>query len=79
MIYLTYTEDAGFAITKGIPLKFGTAHGTSRPEVGSKKCIDVYGRQGVIPAPLFFGTSNKKLSPYDLFEPKTKLGLAYCL
>ena len=40
---LIYTEYAGCAITTGIPVKFGTAHGRSRPEVGSTKRIDAYG------------------------------------
>ena len=39
----TYTEYAGWAVKAGIPVKFGTAHGRSRPEVGRAKCIDVYG------------------------------------
>ena len=34
-----YTEYAGCAITTGIPVKFGTAHGRSRPEVGNNFCI----------------------------------------
>ena len=42
-----YTEYAGCALTAGIPVKFGAAHGRSRPEVGSTKRIDVYGRGGV--------------------------------
>ena len=42
-IIFTYTEDAGCAITTGIPVKFGTTHGRSRLEVGSAKCIDLYG------------------------------------
>ena len=42
-----YTEYAGCAITAGIPVKFGTAHGRSRPDVGSAKRIDVYGSGGV--------------------------------
>ena len=39
-----YTKYAGCAITAAIPVKFGTAHGRSRPDVGSAKCIDAYGR-----------------------------------
>ena len=38
---------AGWAVTASIPVKFGTAHGRSRPEVGSAKCIEVYGSGGV--------------------------------
>ena len=33
----------GLAVTAGIPMKFGTVHGRSTLEVGSAKCIDVYG------------------------------------
>ena len=29
---------ACWAVTAGIPVKFGTAHGRSRPEVGNTKC-----------------------------------------
>ena len=42
-----YTEYAGLAVMAGIPVKFGTAHGRSRPQVGSAKHIDVYGRKGL--------------------------------
>ena len=56
-----YTGYAGCAITTGIPVKFGTAHGRSRPEVGSAKCIEAYGRKGVTPAPRIFGTSYEKM------------------
>ena len=45
-----YTGHAGWAVTAGIPVKFGTAHGRSRPEVGSAKCIDLYG-SGVVSWP----------------------------
>ena len=58
------TEHAGCAITTGIPVKFGTSHGRSRPEVGSTKCTDAYGRKGVTPPPPpIFGTSGGKWSP----------------
>ena len=36
------TAYAGWAVTAGIPVKLRTAHGISRPEVGSTKRIDVY-------------------------------------
>ena len=52
-----YTGYAGWAVTAAIPVKFGTTHGISRPEVGSTKCIDVYGRGGVSAACRNFGTS----------------------
>ena len=32
-----YTGYAGWAVTAGIPVKFGTAHDRLRPEVGSTK------------------------------------------
>ena len=37
---------AGCAITAGIAMKFGTAHGRSRLGVGGAKCIGPYGRKG---------------------------------
>ena len=45
-------------------MKFGTAHGRSRPEVGSAKCIDVYGKKGVPPAPRIFGNSDITLTGF---------------
>ena len=42
-----YTGYAGWAVTTRIPVKFGTAHGRSRSEVGSMKYTDVYGSRGV--------------------------------
>ena len=45
--YASYTEYAGLAVTAGILVKFGTAHGRSGPEVGSIKRIDVYGSRAV--------------------------------
>ena len=63
-----YTGYAGCAITAGIPVKFGTAHGIiSRPEVGSSKCIDVYGRKGVAPFSRIFGTIDQKIIPPTIF------------
>ena len=47
----------GLALTAGIAMKFGTAQGRSRLDVGSAKCIDSYGRKGVPPAPCNFGAS----------------------
>ena len=47
----------GFAVTAGIAMNFGTAHGRSRPGVGGAKCIGSYGRKGVPPAPCNFGAS----------------------
>ena len=43
MLQITYTVYAGWAVTAGIALKFVTAHGRSRPEVGSAKCIGACG------------------------------------
>ena len=51
-----YTEDVSCAIMAGIPVKFGTAHGRLRPEVGSTKRIDVYGSGGFTQAPQIFVT-----------------------
>ena len=52
-------------------MKFGTAHGRSRPEVGSTKCTDAYGRKGVTPAPRIFGTSDRKMmTPTVFMGPK---------
>ena len=51
---LSYTGYAGWYVTASIPVKFGTAHDGSRPEVGSTKRIDVYGRKGVTLAPRKF-------------------------
>ena len=47
----------GLAVTAGIAMKFGTAHGRSRLGVGGAKCIGSYGRKGVPPAPCNFGAS----------------------
>ena len=48
-------------------MKFGNAHGTSRPEVGSAKCIDVYAATGVPPFSLIFGTSEQKMMTPTMF------------
>ena len=47
----------GLAVTAGIAMKFGTAHGRSRLGVGGAKCIGSNGRKGVPPAPCNFGAS----------------------
>ena len=68
---LVYTEYAGCAITTGIPVKFGTAHGRSRPEVGSTKCIDFYGSRGVSRPSLISGISDhKNTTPTIFLRPK---------
>ena len=60
----------GLAVTAGITMKFGTAHGRSRPAVGSAKCIGSYGRKGVPPAPCIFGTSQQKMiTPTERLRP----------
>ena len=60
----------GLAITMGIAVKFGTAHGRSRPAVGSAKCIGSYDRKGVPPAPCNFVTSQQKMiTPTELLRP----------
>ena len=45
----------GLALTAGIAMKFGTAHGRSRLGVGGAKCIGSYDRKGVPPVPCNFG------------------------
>ena len=74
------TAYAGWAITTAIPVKFGTAHGRLRPEVGSEKRIGVYG-SGVVSRPsLICCTSDKKcITPTIFFEAQTKLVLTYCV
>ena len=52
-----YTEDEGCAITTGIHMKFGTAHGRSRPEVGSGFRIEAYGSRGVSQPSLVIGNT----------------------
>ena len=55
-------------------MKFGTAHGTSRPEVGSTKCIGACGRKGVAPAPRISGTSDENImTPTIILRPKHNL------
>ena len=41
-----YTAYAGWAVTVGIAVKFGNAHGRSKPDVGSMKCIGACGGKG---------------------------------
>ena len=69
--HIIYTEYAGWAVTLGTPVKFGTAHRRSRPEFARTKCIDVYG-SGVILWPyLICGTYNQKSIPSMMFlRPK---------
>ena len=57
---LLCTEYAGWAVTAGIAVKFGTAHGRSIPDVGSMKRIDVYGSGGVSQPFLVIGNSYQK-------------------
>ena len=57
-----YTEYAGCAITAGIAVKFGTAHGRSRPEVGSGFPIEAYGTRGVSRPSRVIGNSYQKTS-----------------
>ena len=55
----------------GIPVKFGTEHGISRPEVGSMKCIDVYGSGAVSRPYRILGKSEQNIIiPSDLLRPK---------
>ena len=45
-----------YTLTMGIPVKFCTAHGASRPEVGNGFRIDAHGRKGLSPCSCIFGT-----------------------
>ena len=73
MVVILHTllyRGCGLAVTAGIPVNFGTAHGTSVWEVGGAKCIGAYGRKGVPPAPHIFGSpKRKKITPTDLLRP----------
>ena len=52
-------------------MKFGTAHGESRPEVGSMKRIGAIGQKGVPPAPRIFGTSEQQIiTPTHILRPE---------
>ena len=51
----------GLAVTAGIPVKFGTAHGRSTTEVGGAKCIDAYGSGGVSRSSLVLGNSEQNI------------------
>ena len=42
-------------------MKFGTAHGRSRPEVGGAKCIDYYANGGVSRPSLVIGNSQRNI------------------
>ena len=64
---IPYTAYAGWAVTARIPVKFGTAHGESRPEVGSTKRIGASSQKGVPPAPRIFGTSDYKIMTPTVF------------
>ena len=75
-----YTEYAGCAITTGIPVNFDTAHVISRPEVGSTKCIDVYGSGGVSrPCRIFYKSEqNIIISPNSLRPKHNFFSLTVC-
>ena len=66
-----YTGYAGWHVTAGIPVKFGTAHGRSRPEVGSAKRIDFYGSGGVSRPSCLIGKSVQNIIILtDILRPK---------
>ena len=68
---LQYTDYASWAVTAGIPMKFGAAHARSRPEVGSGFRIDVYDRKGVSLFFRTFGTfERKRITPTGFLRPK---------
>ena len=62
-----YTVYAGCAVTAVIAVKFGTAHGRSRPEVGSTKCTEAYGSRVVSRRSIFGGTSDQKITIPTVF------------
>ena len=63
-----------------IAVKFSTAYGRSRAEVGSRKRIDPYGRKGVAPFSRIVGSSDQKITPHLIhLRAKTKLFLTYCV
>ena len=65
------TEYAGWAVTSGIPVKFGTAHGRSTLVVGSGFLIEAYGSRGVSRPSLVIRNSNQNVCAItDLLSPK---------
>ena len=69
--HISYTAYAGWAVTAGIPVKFSTAHVRSRPEVGSTKCIDVYGSRGGSRPSLVIENSEQEITLItDILKPK---------
>ena len=65
-----YTGYAGWAVTAAIPVKFGTAHGRWRPEIGSGFPIESYGSRGVSRPSLICGTSQQKMiTPTERLRP----------
>ena len=62
-----YTEDVGWAVTAGIPMKFGTTHGRSRTGVGSTKRIELYGSGGVTRHFRLFGKSEQNIITLHAF------------
>ena len=68
---MIYTEYAGWAVTAGIPVKFGTAHGRSTLVGGSGFPIEAYGSRGVSRPSLVIGNSNQNVCAItDLLSPK---------
>ena len=65
-----YTAYAGWAVTAIIAVKFGTALGRWRPEIGSGFPIESYGSRGVSRPSLICGTSQQKMiTPTELLRP----------
>ena len=62
-----YTGYAGWHVTAGNAVKFGTTHDRSRPEVGSGFRIDAYGRKRVSSFSRNFDTSQQKKTPLQTF------------
>ena len=66
-----YTEYAGLAVTAGIPVKFGTAHGRSGAEVGSTKRIEFYRSRAVSrPSRIFCKSDQKCDTSSGFLRPK---------
>ena len=70
-LWVKYSLYAGWAVTAAIPVKFGTAHGRSGPEVGSAKCIEAYGSGGVSRPSRILGKPEQNIiSPTHVLRPK---------
>ena len=65
------TGYAGWYVKASIPVKFSTAHGGSRPEVGTCSTKRIGGYGGVSWPSLIYGTSDQYIIPSTIFlRPK---------